>query len=775
MGPGKIRKGGSYKKKQRKSLELKYLSLFRELQKIADRKDSLETFLQSAARVIGQTFDHERVAIFLYDEKSSNLVCLKGWTKSKTDLTPGYRQNIDSGLMGKAARLRQPVVANNVSKEPDYLGYHKLEAESEASFPISFRSRLLGILDLQDAAKNAFSSDEVDVLNFLTRFLGSALEERQKEEELASQLEKTRVILEGTKDGYYEVDLKGNFTYMNLALAQNWGRNRKEMLGRNYRDFLDQNSVDRVFQIFNEVYKTGEPRSGVELQVKDKKGKLHVVEISVSLLRDERAEPVGFYGIVHDITERALIEQELRQANARFYSLLEALPDVIYFKDESGRNLIVNRAMEELTGLEHKEIIGKRDNEIFPEDLAVQCRESDEIVFKNKKPHRFYEKTGQSSSETRYFETIKAPVFNRKGNFTGIVGISRDITENKILEKALVESEKKFRLLADNARDVIFRYELLPEMRCAYISPAVKNLIGYAPEEYLTDPELLLKTAHPDDRHIIEDLVRGKFPKEPLIYRAVTRDGRLIWLEQSNAPIFDESGKLVAVEAIVRDITSRIELERQLESSLREKEVLLREIHHRVKNNMQIISSLLNLQAHQVQHSGLTSIIKDCQNRIRSMALVHEHLYQSKNLASINVAEYLNKLIIHLYNVHLVKQDKIELEIEVEDLSLDVGMAIPFGLLVSEIIGNSFKHAFPGERKGKIRVNLKEVSPFSYRLEIGDNGIGLPTGLDLKESKTFGLQLIGLLSDQIGARLEVERSGGTKFVLSFEYRGESYT
>jgi PAS domain S-box-containing protein len=770
-----MKKSGFSKEGRRKSPELKYLSLFRKLQKIADRKDNLEAFLQSAARVIGQTFDHDRVTIFLYDAKSSTLVFLRGWTKSIIGLTPGYRQSIDSGLIGKAARLRKPVVANDVSTDPDFLRYPEVEVKSEASFPISFRSNLLGVLDLQDTTKNAFSFDEVDVLNFLTRFLGSALAERQKEEELASQLEKTRVILEGTKDGYYEVDLKGNFTYMNLALAQAWGRNRNEMMGRSYRDFLDQNSIDRIFHIFNEVYKTAEPRSGVELQVKDIKGELHIVEISVSLLRDEKAEPAGFYGIVHDITERALIEQELRQANARFYSLLEALPDVIYFKDESGRNLIVNRSVEELTGLKREEIIGKRDDEIFPENLAAQYRESDEKVFKNKKPHRFYEKTGQGSGKTRYFETIKAPVFDLQGNFAGIVGISRDITENKTLEKALIESERKFRLLADNARDVIFRYELLPEMRCAYISPAVKNLVGYAPEEYLADPELLLKVAHPDDRHIIEDLVRGKFPSEPVIYRAIARDGRLIWLEQSNAPVFDDSGKLVAVEAIVRDITRRIELERQLESSLREKEVLLREIHHRVKNNMQIISSLLNLQAAQVQHSEFTSIIKDCQNRIRSMALVHEHLYQSKNLSSINFAEYLNKLIVHLYNVHLVKQEKVELEIDVEDLYLDIGMAIPLGLLVGEIISNSFKHAFPGERKGKVRVSLKEVSPFSYRLEISDNGIGLPAGFELKESKTFGLQLISLLSDQIGVRLEVERSGGTKFVLNFEYRGESYT
>lgn len=772
MGTEKIKKGKSSKRSQRKKINFdkNSLTFFRQLQEIADRENHLEAFLEAATRIIGQTLDYDRVAIFLFDEKSSELVYLKGWAKAAIDLPSGYRQGRDSGLIGRAARVVKPVVVNDVSKNRDYLKCHEVEIKSEAAFPITFRSQLLGVLDLQDAKKNVFSKGEVDFLNFLTRFLGSALAERRKEEELTSQLEKTRVILDGIRDGYYEVDLKGNFTFINEALARAWGRKREELLGKNYRNFLESESIDRVFKIFNQVYSTGKARGGIEIQVRDIKGTIHTVELSVALKKDASGAPIGFYGIVHDITERVRIENELRVANAWFSSLLEALPDVIYFKDLEGRNLIINRAMEEMTGFKREEILGKTDSEIFPPDLAAQCLESDQKVLAEKKIFRFFEKTVNPDGQSRYFETIKAPVFDRAGNITGIVGISRDITEHKLAELALAEQKELFQTVLDSAEDLIFVLDR--DYKILLFNKAAERVFGWRLEELKGKKfnEIYPAEGWPEAKNRFDRVLKGNVVKEDV---EINFRGRNFVLSVTEVPLRNEKGEVYAVCGIARDVTRRVELERELESSLREKEVLLREIHHRVKNNMQVISSLLNLQAHYVNNPEFTSIIKECQNRIRSMALVHEHLYQSKNLASINFADYLGKLIIHLYNVHQIKQEKVELEIETDDLFLEIGVAIPLGLLANEIISNSFKHAFPGERKGKVRVRLKEVSPSHYQLEISDNGVGLPPEVDPVDSKSFGLQLVSLLGDQIGAKIEVDRTSGTKFVISFEYRGSS--
>jgi PAS domain S-box-containing protein len=749
--------------------ESELLTLFLEnlgkIGEIIDRGGSLEDFLKSSAEAIGKTLKHERATIFLYDQGKKELIYLTGWSRSKKYLPREYRQKLRQGLIGKAARLKKPIIAGDTSKEPYYLACFEPKANSEACLPIILKGKLLGVLDLQDSRFQAFSTEEVNFLNFLGTLLAYAIAERQKEQQLEFKEEQARMILEGIKDGYYEVDLKGNFTYLNPSLAKAWGKQPGDLLGRNYREFLDEEIISRVFRVFNEVYNTGSPASGLELKVSGVNGQLHRVELSVSLLKGEKGDPAGFYGIVHDITERVRIENELRQANARFSSLLEALPDVIYFKDLEGRNLIINRAMEEMTGLKREEILSKTDSEIFPPDLAAQCLESDQKVLAEKKIFRFFEKTVNPDGQSRYFETIKAPVFDRAGNITGIVGISRDITEKKLAEMALAEQKELLQTVLDSAEDLIFvldrDYQILLFNKVAerFFGLSQKDLKGKSFNE-IYPGEGWSGAENRFDR-----VIKGDVVKEDV---EINYRGRNLVLSVTEVPLHNEKGEIYAICGIARDITRRVELEKNLESSLREKEVLLREIHHRVKNNMQVISSLLNLQAHYVNHPEFTSIIKECQNRIRSMALVHEHLYQSKNLASINFADYLNKLIIHLYNAHRVRQEKIALEFETEDLYLEIGLAIPLGLLASELISNSFKHAFPGERRGKVRVSLKPLSSSFYQLEVSDNGVGLPNELNLKESKTFGMQLVSLLSEQIEAKIDVERSGGTKFLVTFK-------
>jgi len=421
--------------------------------------------------------------------------------------------------------------------------------------------------------------------------------------------------------------------------------------------------------------------------------------------------------------------------------------------------------MEEMTGLKREEILSKTDSEIFPPDLAAQCLESDQKVLAEKKIFRFFEKTVNPDGQSRYFETIKAPVFDRAGNITGIVGISRDITEKTLAELALVEQKELFQTVLDSAEDLI--YALDKDYQILLFNKAVERAFGLSLEQLKGRKfnEVYPGEGWSGAENRFDRVIKGDVVKEDV---EINYRGRNLVLSVTEVPLHNEKGEIYAICGIARDITRRVELEKNLESSLREKEVLLREIHHRVKNNMQVISSLLNLQAHYVNHPEFTSIIKECQNRIRSMALVHEHLYQSKNLASINFADYLNKLIIHLYNAHRVRQEKIALEFETEDLYLEIGLAIPLGLLASELISNSFKHAFPGERRGKVRVSLKPLSSSFYQLEVSDNGVGLPNELNLKESKTFGMQLVSLLSEQIEAKIDVERSGGTKFLVTFK-------
>lgn len=241
-----------------------------------------------------------------------------------------------------------------------------------------------------------------------------------------------------------------------------------------------------------------------------------------------------------------------------------------------------------------------------------------------------------------------------------------------------------------------------------------------------------------------------------------TRDGQRIHVEISNH-LFDLHGQPTII-AIVRDITERKRADEQLKASLREKEVLLREIHHRVKNNMQVISSLLSLESARVGDPTTRQHFLDSMNRIHSMALVHEKLYRSGNLATIDFGEYLTSVTDQL--MRLSHTPGVTCTVRAEKLSLSVDTAIPCGLIVNELVTNALKHAFGGRDTGKISVTLTKADDTSATLTVRDDGVGFPDGLDFRTAQTMGLSLVVSLTHQIGGTVDLQRSGGTTFVVN---------
>jgi PAS domain S-box-containing protein len=240
------------------------------------------------------------------------------------------------------------------------------------------------------------------------------------------------------------------------------------------------------------------------------------------------------------------------------------------------------------------------------------------------------------------------------------------------------------------------------------------------------------------------------------------------WIDLYSFPLIDsKTGQLKGVIEYVRDITERKMAEDRLQASLQEKEVLLREIHHRVKNNMQVISSLLNLQSRHVQDSAVLEMFKESQRRIRSMALIHERLYQSSDLSRIEFSQYLRNLATHLFHSYQIDSSRIQLRIEAEEVHLNINTAIPCGLIVNELISNALKHAFPEGRSGSLGLDLHKVAGDGFVLRVKDDGVGFPETLDFRKTETLGMQIVSTLVDQIEGRLELERRSGTGFTLEF--------
>ena len=249
-------------------------------------------------------------------------------------------------------------------------------------------------------------------------------------------------------------------------------------------------------------------------------------------------------------------------------------------------------------------------------------------------------------------------------------------------------------------------------------------------------------------------------------------NGKSIWLSSTLTPVFDDFNHVSKIVIVDTDITGIKNLQKQIEASLKEKDVLIKEIHHRVKNNLQIIISLLNLQSGYIKDETTLKAVKDGQNRVRSMALVHEKFYQAEELSEINFNEYLEKLCQYLFQSYGDKSDRIELTVTGDQILLDMDTAMPCGLLVNEIVSNAYKYAFPGNIKGFINLSLSKESG-SVTLKLHDNGIGLPPDFNLQSAESLGMQLIQALTNQLDGELVFSKENGTTFEIKFPYPKKS--
>jgi PAS domain S-box-containing protein len=241
------------------------------------------------------------------------------------------------------------------------------------------------------------------------------------------------------------------------------------------------------------------------------------------------------------------------------------------------------------------------------------------------------------------------------------------------------------------------------------------------------------------------------------------------WLDLYSFPLIDQkTGEMKGAIEYIRDITERKAAEDRLQASLSEKEVLLREVHHRVKNNMQVISSLLNLQSRRIQDPDVLEMFRESQRRIRSMALIHERLYQSSDLARIEFSQYLRNLATHLFHSYQVSSDRVRLRLDTEEVFLNINTAIPCGLIVNELVSNALKHGFPEGRRGEVAVELHRVAGDGYVIRVSDDGLGFPPELDYRRTETLGMQIINTLVNQLDAEIELVRDKGTEFVISFQ-------
>jgi len=341
---------------------------------------------------------------------------------------------------------------------------------------------------------------------------------------------------------------------------------------------------------------------------------------------------------------------------------------------------------------------------------------------------------------------------------------SQNITERKSVEEALRESEERYHAIFEQAADAVVIFDAETKEMVEFNNKAYENL-GYSREEFkklrLSDIEAD-ESAEEITRHT-EKIIREGADTFEAKHKTKHEEIRDVLV---SAKVIHIKGKDL-IQGIWRDITERKKAEEQLKASLKEKEVLIREIHHRVKNNLQVISSLFKLQSEYIRDKRMLEMLKQSQNRVRTMALIHEKLYQSKDLVKIDFADYIRSLATYLFRLYEVSSDAITLKIDAGEVSLGIDSAVPCGLIVSELVSNSLKHAFPAGKKGQIRIEFHSDRDNQFTLIVSDNGVGLPKDLDFRKAESLGLQLVNILTGQLGGGIELDRTDGTTVKITF--------
>jgi PAS domain S-box-containing protein len=573
--------------------------------------------------------------------------------------------------------------------------------------------------------------------------------------ELESSLENYTSLYEFAPVGYFVFDASGTIRSVNLTGTSLLGIERSRVIKRQFRSFVAAEHRS-VFDAFLKKVFTEKSENACDLKLAREDNQLFFAHIQAVV--SENTEECRATAI--DITERKRAEQE----SCLHSEIIKNVAEGIYLIRLADTSIVyANPRFENMFGYEPGEMIGK--------DVSIVNAPTDKTPEETKRTIMdILTKTGEWHGEvenirkdgTRFWCYANVSFVDHPEYGKVIISVHSDITKEKQTETALMHTYGLLDAISEGSTDAIYvkdirgRY-LLFNKEAARITGNKEEVIGK--DDYFLFPADEAETLMAADRQVME---RGQVTTYEDV--VTTIDGIMTYLS-TKGPVYDEKGRLIGLFGISRNITERKKAEEMIEHSLLEKTVMLQEIHHRVKNNLAVIVSLLGLQARGIADESVRARFDESRNRVYTMALIHETLYHSTDLAHIDFKEYLKDLVGRISDTY--KQHDVVFSVDMESLALDVNVGIPCGLIVNELVSNSLKHAFPEGRKGTVKLGININSEGDHVLFVEDNGVGLPADIDFQNTTTLGLELVTGLARQIRGKIELSREGGTRFVLTF--------
>lgn len=569
--------------------------------------------------------------------------------------------------------------------------------------------------------------------------------------------ERFRQVVESAPSAMVMIGPAGRIVMINAQTEKLFGYPREELLGKLIEVLVPERFRRNHPGLRGAFFSDPLSRpmgAGRDLFGLKKDGSEFPVEIGLNPIETDEGTMV--LSAIVDISGRKRLEDRFRQ-------VVESAPSAMVMIGPLGRIEMVNAQSEALFGYPRDELLGQ------PIEVLV--------------PERF--RRNHPGLRTSFFFK---PVSRPMGAGRDLFGLKKDgsefpieiglnpieTDEGTMVLSAIVDIsgrkklEARFRQVVESAPSAMVM--IGPAGRIEMINAQSESLFGYPRDELLGQPiEMLVperfRRNHPG--------LRGSFFSNPVSRPmgagrdlfGLKKDGSEFPIEIGLNPIETDEGTMV-LSAIV-DISDRKQKEERIETALKEKDILLGEIHHRVKNNLQVVNSLLDLQIDRIQDPVVLDMLRESQNRIKSMALIHQTLYESRDFVQVDFSNFLDSMAPTLVASYGVDPDRITLSIDAVEVQLPISAAIPCGLVINELISNALKHAFPDGRTGEIKIQLAQESKTHALLSVSDDGRGIPEDFDLAGTDTLGLQLVNLLTEQLGGMLEITRANPTSFTLRF--------
>ncbi len=594
---------------------------------------------------------------------------------------------------------------------------------------------------------------------------------RLEEQSLRDSEENLSITLRAIGDAVIATDADGRVTRMNPTAERLCGWPVTEALGR---------PLAEVFRIINaktglaavnpaqQVLRDGEvvgladhtalvARDGSQFQISDSAAPIH----------DAAGLIVGVVLVFSDVSGQYQVAQALQLSEERFRSSFTASGVGMAITALDGRWVRVNQALCDIVGYTEAELLQLTFQVMtHPDDLAQDLENMEALLAGTTRNFQMEKRYMHHDGHPVWISLSVALVRDAAGAPRFTVAHMQDISRRKALEQELGASEQRYRRIVQTAEEGIWTIDA--QARTTYVNPKMAAMLGYAAAEMLG--RALTDFMDQEGQSIAQDNLerrrQGITGQHDFKFRR--KDGSALWSLVATNQILDADGGYAGALAMVTDITARKQAEDALRGSLREKEALLREVHHRVKNNLQVVHSLLRLESGRNLEPTARTVLRDMQGRIQSMALLHESLYRSRTFAAVDLGAYLRQVSTQAMRANAAKPGAVRLELDLASVQIGLDQAAPCGLVVNELLSNCLKHAFPDDHTGTVRVELQAIagSP-QLRLRVGDDGVGLPADFEARRASALGLQLVADLATQLHGTLSSGSSPGAWVELRF--------